>query len=959
MAPSLLGLHGSWFFFNARSICNKLLELQLFISVHNPVVLGLCETHADPDMPDSLFCCSGYKIFRKDRNRFGGGVALLVHQDLFATEVKLSDQYSSVELICVDITMYSIKYRTIMYYRRPYFLQEDVDYFELSMKCLTELVQKSPKPVILMGDFNLPDVDWNLYSAPANAIYDMFIKFINEFGLSQLVCTPTRLSDTCKNSILDLLITNTHNVISEINVQIPFSTSDHCVIQFSINNPAANNSPWIHSDDDEELYYDFKNADYEMIERFLATVNWTYEFSFVFSLEEYWNVFVQFMYRAMQLYVPVRKHSYSSKPGVKKYPKYLKRMFTRKLKLWQKWISSRDVLDKRKYENYAVKCKNAIRMYNAEYESTLVNCNNLGQFYRYVNAKLSHSKNLPHLKSTDGRLITSSIEKANIFNQYFASVFTVDNGNAPVRNFKLEQNCALADVEFSPIKVYRALRSLKPKTSHGPDGLPNILLHNLAGVVCGPLSFIFNASFQSGSLPQCWLDALVTPVFKKGETSSPSNYRPISLTCVCCRVMERIINIDIIDYLHKNKIINAAQHGFLHKRSTYTNLLESVCDWSDALNRKHSVDVIYIDFQKAFDTVSHPKLILKLESYGITGHLLDWLRAFLTNRTQAVKVLSCISEKINVTSGVPQGSVLGPTLFLIYINDLHDIVSDLNITVKLFADDAKIYSVLDAGLSDDLCTACSRITQWAENWQMRLALNKCNVLRITNKTRHETTTAERYMLGGEYLSWCTEARDLGILVDNKLLFNQHISSMVHKAHVRARLILRCFSSRDCSVLLKAFNAYVRPLLEYCSSVWSPCTVTNINKIEAVQRSFTKNVTELTRCCYEERLLNLCLESLELRRLKNDLINLYKLMHGCFDICCTSFFEPFVDSYTRGHAYKLHKQFCSVNAFKNSFPHRCIDAWNSLPVNVVEAKTISQFKRELNNIDLTRYCNSVL
>ena len=211
--------------------------------------------------------------------------------------------------------------------------------------------------------------------------------------------------------------------------------------------------------------------------------------------------------------------------------------------------------------------------------------------------KLSPDRNQPPLKSADGRLITDSLEKANTFNQYFASVFTIDDNKTPVCSSSTKENCTLSDVEFCPAKVYKALKSLKPKCSYGPDGLPSILLHNLARVLSEPLSFIFDSSFRSGVLPACWLDTLVTPVFKKGTTSSPSNYRPISLTYVCCRIMERIINADIIDYIHVHKIINSAQHGFLHKHSTCTNLIESVYDWSFA------TDVVYLDFQKAFDSL--------------------------------------------------------------------------------------------------------------------------------------------------------------------------------------------------------------------------------------------------------------------------------------------------------------------------------------------------------------------
>jgi hypothetical protein len=173
--------------------------------------------------------------------------------------------------------------------------------------------------------------------------------------------------------------------------------------------------------------------------------------------------------------------------------------------MWRKWTSSRNVIDKDKYDRYAAKCKYAVQAFNAERELDLINCNDLGKFYKFVNMKLSSSMHVPSLESPDDKLITSPLEKANAFNQYFASVFTVDDGRTPVCNLKTDQNCTISDVEFSPRKVYKALRSLKPKHSYGPDGLPSIMLHNLARAVSEPLSFIFDASFRSGALPSCCL----------------------------------------------------------------------------------------------------------------------------------------------------------------------------------------------------------------------------------------------------------------------------------------------------------------------------------------------------------------------------------------------------------------------------------------------------------------------
>ena len=217
-------------------------------------------------------------------------------------------------------------------------------------------------------------------------------------------------------------------------------------------------------------------------------------------------------------------------------------------------------------------------------------------------------------------------------------------------------------------------------------------------------------------------------------------------------------------------------------------------------------------------------------SAGISGNLLNWIKAFLTNRTQSVKVAGSLSKKIMVTSGVPQGSVLGPTLFVIFINDIADILIDLNVTMKLFADDVKMYSVVDIDISSDLLLACDRLMKWAETWQMEIAVQKCSALRVTNKSDLQLMPQAFYQLNNVSLPWSNDCRDLGILIDGKLDFNSHIALTLHNAHVRAQLILHSFRSRNCELLTRAFTTYVRPLLEYCSSVWNPHTLCNVKKL---------------------------------------------------------------------------------------------------------------------------------
>jgi hypothetical protein len=414
--------------------------------------------------------------------------------------------------------------------------------------------------------------------------------------------------------------------------------------------------------------------------------------------------------------------------------------------------------------------------------------------------------------------------------------------------------------------------------------------------------------------------------------------------------MERVINNELMDYLINHKLITSQQHGFLKKKSTCSNLLESVNDWSIALNNRLTTDIVYIDFQKAFDSVSHKKLVSKIKSYGIVGNLLDWIKAFITNRTQAVKISDCLSNNIYITSGVPQGSVLGPTLFLLFINDISDIFDGIDIKFKLFADDIKLYCSFNFDYSSELDDACVRLSTWANTWQMRIALNKCFVQRISN-CNNQCTGISPYSLNNVMINWSTETRDLGLVLDSKLNFIKHISLIAHKAHIRAKLILKSFLSRDPEILRKAFITYVRPLLEYCTPVWSPHTQHNITKVESVQRHFTKCLDNMSAFTYAERLQILGLESLQVRRLKCDLITCYNILNHNLIVSNDDFFETTPYHNTRGHSRKLFKKQVRINASKFCFSNRIINIWNSLPANVVESQSIAVFKSKLKSFDL--------
>jgi ribonuclease P/MRP protein subunit RPP40 len=319
------------------------------------------------------------------------------------------------------------------------------------------------------------------------------------------------------------------------------------------------------------------------------------------------------------------------------------------------------------------------------------------------------------------------------------------------------------------------------------------------------------------------------------------------------------------------------QHAFMSRFSTNTNLLECTFDWFVALAHSDSVDVIYIDFSKAFDSIVYSKLLFKLSSLGITGKLLAWLAAFLHNRNQCVAIENTFSSVSSVISGVPQGSVLGPVLFLVFINDI-DVICHGRSRIKLFADDLKIYNIVDiTNPTATLQLSLDHLVKWSAEWQLPINIKKCSVLTINGSESHKTLTASDYYLDGLLLAKSTSVMDLGVEINSDLSFQSHIGSIVSKARQRVGVLFRGFHTRQVSFLKKAYITYIRPLLEYNSNIWNPTHVYLIDLMENVQRAFTKHVKAISKLPYIERLGIFNLEPLELRRLRYDLVQYYKIL----------------------------------------------------------------------------------
>ena len=361
----------------------------------------------------------------------------------------------------------------------------------------------------------------------------------------------------------------------------------------------------------------------------------------------------------------------------------------------------------------------------------------------------------------------------------------------------------------------------------------------------------------------------------------------------------------------------------------------------------------YIDYAKAFDSVSHQKLCYKLQAYGISGNLLKWIQDFLSERSQCVRVGNALSSMKSLTSGVVQGSCLGPLLFIIYINDIVGFFDD-QCTCKLYADDMKLYTIVrTTDFLPHFQQCLDRIVKWSDAWQLNISYKKCAVMNISS-TRNNLTTDVSYHIKSNPVLIVKTIKDLGVTIEDNLKFSSHVNNITARASARANLIHKCFVSKEVPLLCRAFIVYVRPLLEYASCVWSPHLVKDIDQLERVQRRFTKRLRGLSTLTYKDRLCALGLQSLEARRLQFDLIHTYKILTGRIDVNIATFFT--VQSYqsTRGHGYKLYLPGCRTDVRKFFFSQRVIRPWNYLELTPDSMSSLYCFKAFVRTADLSQF-----
>ena len=935
---------------NAQSLRFKMDDLRTLVKINKPHIISVTETWGNEEIDDAIFKLEGYNMYRNDREdtnyQFGGGTLIYVNKKLGQRPCKpLNCQPFESNTWCWVTPKQGKKVLVGCIYRST--SSSAVNDINMLVTLNLACDMAGGNRLLLMGDFNVPKINWITKETEIGAkLVDRdFLECVTDNILYQHVTMPTRFRGN-ERSTLDLILTQEEEDIKNVNVLQPMGKSDHGVVT------AEFICEW-KSRCEPKMRRAYYKGDYSSINNKINEINWTERF-LEKSTQECWDIFKATYKQMINEHVPMISPKEYNEPWMNSK---IMRLWKKKHHAWKRFMEGNTNQGWNEYKKERNKLRKNIRKSRRLFERKIAKNagKNKRSFFKYVNSRLTVRPEITAIKGDNGQQYENDKDICEEIAKYFNSVYL------PQSSEEMPEMQEMTDVQIENIHITQEmvkekLEKLNVNKSCGPDDIHPHVLNKSASALCVPLTKIFQMSLERGECPEDWKVANVTPIHKKGDRTNPSNYRPVSLTSQVCKVLESLVRKRIIEHMNENYLMSEAQHGFREGRSCLTNLLETLETWTQIIEDGDGIDVAYLDFRKAFDLVSHKHLIFKMTKYGINGQILKWVEDFLSERSQKVLIRGTASSSQKVTSGVPQGSVLGPILFLIFINDLPlKVLSPLS----LFADDSKIFTRIvdksnetkiyaNAG-SDILQKDLISVLEWAKKWKMEFNVEKCKIMHIGPNNPKNI-----YNMDSINLEETLMEKDLGVLIDSKLDFGSHIKEVVGRANRMLGMIRVSFACLNKKMFLNLYMALVRPLLEYCVQVWSPHLRKYIKLIEGVQRRATRLVPELRDLPYEERLKILKLTTLEERRVRGDMIETYKIITRKEKVNPDRFFQMIPNRVgPRARDRRIFKKRSRNRVRRSFFTQRVPNNWNGLTNEIVNAEKTSQFKELMDAFTAAR------
>ena len=912
--------------------------------------------------PNSTMDChlfmNGFSILCRDRagQTHGGGILVYVKNSLKYRR-RTDFEHTTLECVTVEVSIRRGKFLIFCCYRPP---DHSVDNFFNTLSLLLSKAESESATTILMGDFNAKHPSWDPNSS-MNTAGTRMNQLLLDFSLSQFVSSPTRAAyDGSSLSTLDLFCTTRPDLVHNVTVSAP--VSDHCCVNASLSvekYPCHSNRQ--HSKP-PVMIPDFSKTNWNSLRTSLLKCHLLESIQGTTDVDVAWSVWKSIVYEIIKRHVPLRTVRTSCK---NKYwwNSDLRKLSRKKERLWSRAKRTRSQGDWSAYKKIRNKYTEAFRRARTAYifrkrsqlEAEVDGSHRWWSVAKDLAGIKKSSTAVPELHN-NGAEVSSDFDKANLLASFFASQCTCPNPNTNNSGAPYPLVEGQQQFDFQPITMHQTLQKLQtlPVSKATADPMiPNSMLRECAGCVAPSLTYLFNLSLSTNVFPKDWKVAVVIPLFKhRGSPNEPSNYRPISLLHAVAKVLDDLVSESLLKHLTKSKLLSNHQFGFLPKRSTVTQLVYIVDRWTKALDSGRQTYAVFMDFMKAFDRVWHPGLLFKLQSCGVSLSALTWFRSYLSHRSFSVRLGSVFSQPYQASAGVPQGSHLGPILFLVFVNDLTDTVS---IDKELFADDALIHFECDRQPTDtDHIVLQSEVTKaesWAVSWHGKFGNAKTKLMRIhSRRLQPGQAVPPEFFIDTAPIAVVEEHRHLGVTLSSSLDWKIHIQGVIAKSSKKAGLLRWMAKDLTVSAAMRLYTCYVRPTLEYASPVWhGSLTASDSLALERIQCSVARTLLNAAWDTPKEEILRrLTLPSLRWRREILSMALFFELLQTRPAPLCDCLFT-FAKSKTNRSLrkpYQILLPYARSTRYTKSFFYRSALLWNSLPHAIQSLTSKTQFKAAL-------------